>query len=122
MGIDIQQEELIRLGDVPKLKNLTRVRGSKPIHVSCIYRWALAGKKGIRLETLKVGGTLCTSVEALQRFFDALTEARYGPQLPAHTPQWPEPSPTWGRVRRTAAQRQRDFEAAERYLDSQGIR
>src|SRR5687767_12273922 len=107
MSIDIQHEELIRLADVPKLKNLSRVRGSKPIHLSCIYRWALAGKKGIRLETLKAGGMLCTSVEALQRFFDALTEANYGPQPSLNPPSTGLHPTTWAKpTRRTAAQRQ----------------
>ena len=33
------------------------------------------GVRGIRLESIMVGGTRCTSVQALQRFFDALTAA-----------------------------------------------
>ena len=33
------------------------------------------GVRGIRLESIVVGATRCTSVAALQRFFDALTAA-----------------------------------------------
>ena len=43
--------------------------------VDTIYRWATKGMRGFRLETIRIGGTLCTSHEALQRFFDRLTEA-----------------------------------------------
>jgi hypothetical protein len=51
-----------------------RRQGKKP-HVATLYRWAKKGLRGVRLETLQLGGTLCTSREALQRFFDRLTEA-----------------------------------------------
>lgn len=48
-------------------------RQGKKAHPSTLYRWATSGLRGIRLETLKVGGTLCTSQGALQRFFEALS-------------------------------------------------
>ena len=35
--------------------------------------WARNGIRGVRIETIRVGGTLCTSLEALQRFFDRLS-------------------------------------------------
>jgi len=41
-------------------------------HFSTLYRWALKGFRGVRLETIRIGGTLCTSKEALQRFADHL--------------------------------------------------
>jgi hypothetical protein len=50
-------------------------RGGRPAHVSNLYRWALDGLRGVKLETIRVGGTLCTSREALERFFDRLDEA-----------------------------------------------
>ncbi len=37
-----------------------------------LYRWATEGLRGVHLETIQVGGTLCTSIEALQRFFERL--------------------------------------------------
>lgn len=67
-----------------KVRSLTRAakeypfpvrRGGKRVNVSTLYRWSLSGVRGVRLETIQVGGTRCTSFEALQRFFDRLTAA-----------------------------------------------
>jgi hypothetical protein len=75
-------EEIRALSEWPKL--LPTRRGGKRIHVSCLYRWALHGVYGVRLETLQVGGTTCTSREALERFFAALARShRDGPPKPA---------------------------------------
>jgi hypothetical protein len=69
--IDSTRETLIALADVPS--HLPNRRGGKRPHVSCIYRWAQRGCKGIKLETLQCGGTKVTSLEALQRFFEQLS-------------------------------------------------
>lgn len=71
MNIDIRKEQLIPLRDAPAL--LPRVRRGRKIHAATIYRWVRHGRRGRQLEALQCGGTLCTSVEALQRFFTALT-------------------------------------------------
>jgi hypothetical protein len=52
---------------------LPRRRGGKRVNVATLYRWASHGCRGVKLETIQIGGTRCTSVEALQRFFEALT-------------------------------------------------
>ena len=44
----------------------------KPVHSSAVWRWARKGIKGIRLETLRLGGRFVTSMEALDRFNKAL--------------------------------------------------
>lgn len=49
-----------------------RRRGRKP-HPSTLYRWSVAGCRGVVLETCQVGGTRCTTVEALERFVAKLT-------------------------------------------------
>ena len=49
-----------------------RRKGRKP-NVSTLYRWAKSGCRGIALETVQVGGTKCTSREAVQRFVERLT-------------------------------------------------
>ena len=59
----------------------------------------------VRLETIRVGGTKCTSLEALQRFFGRLTDDR--------TVVYP---PT-----RTKRQRLRAIERAERELTETGF-
>ena len=56
-------------------RHLPRRRGIKPTHPATLYRWAKGGIKGVRLETIKVGGSMCTSIEALQRFCERLSAA-----------------------------------------------
>jgi len=85
MGIDITQEDLIRLNEARQLKCLPAGRNGKRISLCTIYRWASRGVGGVRLETLKVGGSHCTSLEALQRFFDAVSRNRE-PVVNAPTP------------------------------------
>lgn len=70
--IDQATEELITLTAACKLLPARR-RGKKP-HVSTLYRWSSVGCRGVVLEILQVGGTKCTSREALARFFQRLTE------------------------------------------------
>ena len=41
--------------------------------LATLYRWATHGCRGVRLETIQIGGTKCTSQEALQRFFNRLS-------------------------------------------------
>ena len=40
---------------------------------STIYRWIKPGVKGVQLEASRLGGTMLTSVEALQRFVQELS-------------------------------------------------
>lgn len=68
--IDLKEEFVLSL--VEAAKKLPRRRAGKKPHVATLYRWASHGLKGIRLETIQVGGTMCTSLEALQRFFERL--------------------------------------------------
>jgi hypothetical protein len=70
MAININTESVITLAQAAAL--LPHLRRGKPPHVASLYRWATRGLRGVRLETLRVGGTVCTSKEALQRFFQAL--------------------------------------------------
>ena len=60
-------------------KRLPKVRGKHPPHPSTLFRWATQGRRSkngniVRLEMFRVGGTNCTSIEALQRFFDRLND------------------------------------------------
>lgn len=75
--IDITTESLVSFAEVPA--SLPRRRGNRRVHVSTIHRWARRGCRGVRLEFIQVGGTMCTSHEALQRFFTALTDSRETP-------------------------------------------
>ena len=69
--IDPALENLLSLTAAAEI--LPRRRGGKNATPSCVYRWAKNGCKGVILESIQVGGTRCTSREALRRFFDALS-------------------------------------------------
>jgi hypothetical protein len=93
---------------IPPLKatdDVPRRRRGRKAHVSTIYRWMTAGCRGIVLESIQVGGTLCTSREALQRFFERLSEQRRAGVVCTR-----QDGPSTGR--RTNAQRQRASEEA----------
>src|SRR5436853_7301545 len=77
----------------------------KGLHVSTLWRWSLRGIRGIRLETVMVGGIRYTSREALERFVGRTTAAAAGTTPAVRTPK----------------QRQRAIEAAERELTEAGI-
>jgi len=76
-----------------------------PPHVATIWRWAYKGIKGIKLETICIGGRRYTTRESLQRFIERSTAAANGDAIPT----------------RTAKQRQRAIQAAERELAAAGI-
>ena len=47
------------------------VNGRHP-HPSTVFRHALQGVDGVRLETVRVGGRLVTSIQAIERFIRQL--------------------------------------------------
>lgn len=63
-------EQLVPLSEVPTL--LPRRRNRK-VHYQTVYRWTRKGVNGRRLESIKVGRTRFTSIEALKRFIDDST-------------------------------------------------
>jgi len=71
--IDIKREKLVTLRQAVEL--LPARRAGKAPSYRTVIRWAKQGILGVRLETLRVGETLCTSHEAMQRFFEACTAA-----------------------------------------------
>ncbi len=66
-------EEILTLRHAAQ--RLPRRRSGRRPHPATLYRWATDGLRGVRLETIQVGGTTCTSIEALQRFFERLGKA-----------------------------------------------
>ena len=76
--IDTQTETL-----VPISKAREHVP-SKP-HTATIWRWVLTGCRGVRLETLLIGGKRYTSEDAIRRFF-AETTAAGSRQKPTRAP------------------------------------
>lgn len=101
--IDIRTEELVTFREAAR--RLPPRRGGRHAHVATFYRWALRGIRGIKLEIIQIAGSRCTSMEALQRFFDRLDRVSDAQQMPP----------------RTSATRQRQIESAERELNESGI-
>lgn len=97
--IALQTEQLIPLRDVPR-RLPVRPNGKK-LHISAVYRWASRGVRGVKLETTRIGGGTYTSIEALQRFTDALNGRAPHPQS----------------VMPTTRTRQKQIQAAERRLN-----
>ncbi len=94
--IRLASEHVISIGRSPP--HFPRRRGGKRPHVATIFRWVETGVGAddgtvVVLETIRVGRTLCTSVEAIQRFCERLTPR----PAPAHRPACHPgtPSPTW---------------------------
>jgi len=100
MAIDILGEKIITLKQAAE-KIPQRRRGKRP-HISCIYRWTTHGLRGVILKSIQIGGTRCTSEEALARFFERLTYADSNPQA------------------RSLAKRRRDSDSADRKLRELG--
>lgn len=67
MTIDISVEQLVPIG-----KAYQHVPG-RP-HKSTVWRWVLRGVRGRRLDTVICGGRRFTSVEAIERFCQQLTD------------------------------------------------
>jgi hypothetical protein len=108
--IDVSQEQLLRISEVAKLAG--RGRGGRPINFSTIWRWILRGCRApdgsiVRLDALKVGGHLCSSVQAFQRFCEQLSPDFNAALVVPNV--------------RTARQRQRSSARASRNLDRIGI-
>jgi hypothetical protein len=106
MTIDSTTEHLISLTEAAK--ELPARRGNKRAHTSTLYRWTTSGCRGVKLEFVQIGGTRCTSHEALSRFYERLTLAAQGQSSDST-------------VRRTPRQRVADSERAERELDDLGV-
>lgn len=71
-------ERLAAFADVPGLDVVPRRRGGRRITAATLHRWATIGLRGVVLEAVQVGGTRCTSKEAILRFFYRLSQARKG--------------------------------------------
>ena len=96
--IDLVHEEVITFAELAR--RLGRRRANRPTHVGTIHRWRLRGLNGVRLAAAKSGGIWVTTVQAHQRFVDAITQAAS-----------PEATPPAGTPRASADQTDRDLDA-----------
>jgi hypothetical protein len=60
-------------------RRIPSIRAGRPVSPATLWRWASVGCRGrngqrIKLETIRIGGSTCTSLEALKRFFHRLSE------------------------------------------------
>jgi len=98
MAIDINRERLLTISAAA-----TSLQ-HRP-HVATVWRWVQSGVRGVKLETILIGGRRYTSKEALERFIDRTTAAANGEVIPV----------------RSAKQRERAIAAAEAELAAAGI-
>ena len=96
--IDLQKENVVLLTDAAKSLS------SRP-DVATLFRWRTRGCRGVVLETMLMGGRRVTSLEALEKFFAAVTAAADGVPVQAETPR----------------QRERQIELAEQRADELGV-
>jgi hypothetical protein len=100
--IDLQTETPLSFTEAAKLPQVCR-NGKRPA-ISTLWRWAGSGCRGVKLEVRRVGGTLCTTAAAVDRFLAALNgEAAATPGV-------------------TPRMRDKAIASAERELDAAGVR
>ena len=98
-GIELDPtQRSIRLSDVARLKIIPRRADGKRISIKSVYRWALRGVRGVRLECFRTPSGLTTTIELVVRFLQDLNEA--GPSRPSLT----------------TAQRSRQIQSAHEHL------
>jgi len=70
--IDIHSERLLPTKELP---GYLQSRGyGKRVTMTTVYRWIGRGCRGVRLEVVRVGGTLLTSLEAVQRWVEGQSQ------------------------------------------------
>lgn len=99
MRIDVDNETLFQFPEARSEFPMGRVS------LATLHRWRQKGVRGVKLETVLIGGLRYTSREAIARFIAAQNEAD-APAVPTITP----------------AQRRRQSEAARAELERMGVR
>jgi hypothetical protein len=74
--IDLANEEVVTFAELAR--RVGHRRANRPTHVATIHRWRLVGLSGIRLAAAKQGGIWVTTIQAYQRWVDAITRAASG--------------------------------------------
>jgi len=78
-----------------------------------VVNWVRKGVRGVRLETILIGGRLCTRLQALDRFHQAVTRSK----MQQYRPTWND---TGALQARTEKARQRAAEASAKRLEAAG--
>ncbi len=114
MGIDAGVETLVQFSSEAR----TAFPGRRRLGYATLHRWRSEGVRGVRLETILVGGLRYTSREAIDRFIEAQNAADF--PAPVITPAQnaaDAPAPVI-----TPAQRRRQATAARAELERAGVR
>jgi hypothetical protein len=99
MPIDVEAETLVHFPDAR-----SAFHGGRRVSLASLHRWRLNGVRGVKLETILIGGLRYTSRESIARFIAAQNAA----DVPA--------APTI-----TATQRRKQSEAARLALQEVGL-
>lgn len=99
MGIDTATETIVSFNDAR-----SAFKDGRRKSLATLHRWRLRGVKGVRLESILIGGLRYTSLEAIDRFI-AAQNADDAPAVPVIT----------------ASQRRRQSEAARAELERMGV-
>jgi hypothetical protein len=75
--IDPLTETVLSLAEAAK--RLPPRRAGKRPNLQTLYRWTVQGCRGVVLESVQIGGSRMTSLQALRRFFSRLTEQAAAP-------------------------------------------
>jgi hypothetical protein len=103
--IDSELGSYFAISEVPN--RIPKTSRGRRVSIATVVRWSTKGLKGIKLETIRIGGTRCTCDDALRRFFERISQSQSG--------RTPSPALL------TATQRNRRFEAVEERLNELGI-
>ena len=110
--IDIAEDKLVPIAQLARYVPGHTGRGVNPCTV---YRWITVGVDGRKLEAMKIGRILYTSVAALQRFGVQLSPPRPGPAGPAG------PGALGQKPPRRSRRRRRQINEAKKQLAAAGI-
>lgn len=111
MAIELDKEEALSLTAASRV--VPPVDG-RHVSTCSVWRWCTKGLAGVRLESIWIGKRLCTTREALGRFFNAVSEAKRNAAVPPAV--MPPVPPT-----RSEAARRHAIERARAQLARDGI-
>jgi hypothetical protein len=87
--IDLGTETIVTFREALKHPMVRRRDGRPTTHVGKLHKWANCGVRGVKLETVLIGGIVATSQEALERFFQRINATRQSCRDAAEMPRTP---------------------------------
>ncbi len=113
--IDIQQlAEERPLNLLEAAAYIGKLTGNKKPNVSTLYRWCMKGCRGVKLDSVCIGGKRFVTVSAIERFIEAGSRS----DASATPLASPAQRPIATHVERHSTRRREEIEAARRRLDA----